>query len=103
MISSENGDNGMFMKLFYYIQGNNNRGVSIEMTKPVSMKWTPQDPNMDSYEKEMCFYLDEAHQSNPPTPLDTEVYLVNRPPMNVYTRIVSGKNPDSCFQRRQRL
>ena len=60
------------------------------MTKPVSMKWTPMDANMNSYEKEMCFYLDQTVQVNPPGPSDPEVYLVKRPAMNVYTRIVPG-------------
>ena len=54
------------------------------------MKWTPMDANMNSYEKEMCFYLDQTVQVNPPGPLDPEVYLVKRPAMNVYTRIVPG-------------
>ena len=90
LISATSSDSGMFMKLFYYIQGNNDRGSTIEMTKPVSMKWTPMDANIDSYEKEMCFYLDHSYQSNPPEPTDSEVYLVQRPAMNVYTRIVPG-------------
>merc|ERR1711974_369864 len=64
--------------------------VKIEMTRPVSTKWTPMNEAMKTYEKEMCFYLNEAHQGNPPVPTDPDVYLVQRPAMNVYTRTKPG-------------
>ena len=84
VISNGNGDNGMFMMLFRYITGANAGNKKIEMTIPVSTKWTRLSEN--SVEKEMCFYLDEAHQSNPPQPTNSDVYIVNRPAMTVYTR-----------------
>ena len=79
------------------------------MTKPVSMKWTPMDANMDSYEKEMCFYLDHSVQLNeffeqvdPPAPSDPDVYLFRRPAMNVYTRIVPGYMNDGDWKSESR-
>lgn len=74
----------MFMKLFRYISGANEGNKEIKMTVPVSTKWTIINDN--SYEKEMCFYLDEKHQSNPPNPTDSEVYIINRPQMTIFTR-----------------
>ena len=59
------------------------------MTFPVSVKLRKlNDANADRemFEQEMCFYLDEAHQINPPESTNPAVYLVNRPAMNVYTR-----------------
>ena len=73
----------MFMKLFGYISGANVGENEIKMTVPVSMKMRG---NKNSFEKEMCFYLDNEHQSNPPQPTNRDVYIVNRPAMNVYTR-----------------
>ena len=74
----------MFMSLFRYISGANANSEKITMTVPVSTKMTKIDEN--SYEKEMCFYLDEEHQSSPPSPTDPDVYIVNRPAMTIYTR-----------------
>ncbi len=59
-------------------------GESIKMTVPVSTMRTPKQANIE--EREMCFYLPEAHQANPPQPTEPEVYLVNRPEITVYTR-----------------
>ena len=70
--------------LFRYISGENDANTKINMTIPVSSKWKKLQNN--SFEKEMCFYLDETYQSNPPQPTNSEVYIVNRPAMTVYTR-----------------
>ena len=80
---------GMFMKLFRYISGSNVGGNKIKMTVPVSMRM--KKLNGDSFEKEMCFYLDSANQANPPQPTNADVYIVNRPAMTIYTRLVKNK------------
>ena len=72
------------MKLFRYISGANAGANEIAMTIPVSTKW--RSTGEDSVEREMCFYLAEANQDDPPSPTDPEVYIVTRPAMNVYTR-----------------
>ena len=72
-------------------KGANDADDKIMMTFPVSVKLHKlDDGNVDRemFEQEMCFYLDEAHQINPPESTNPEVYLVNRPAMNVYTRLV---------------
>ena len=84
-IDSNNSDRGMFMKLFRYISGANVGENKIKMTTPVSMK---MKGNKNSFEKEMCFYLDSTHQANPPQPTNSDVYIVNRPAMSIYTRFV---------------
>ena len=103
VISPAQGDNGMFMKLFRYIQGNNADEVKIEMTKPVSTKWTPMNEAMKTIEKEMCFYLNEEFQVNPPQPTDPDVYLVQRPAMTVYTRVQGGWMDDKDWKKESRV
>ena len=73
------------MKLFRYISGANVGENKIKMTTPVSMK---MKGNKNSFEKEMCFYLDSTHQASPPQPTSSDVYIVNRPAMSIYTRFV---------------
>ena len=77
-------NNRMFMTLFGYITGANVGNKKIAMTSPVSTKWTKQSDG--SYQKEMCFYLTEEYQANPPQPTNSRVYIVNRPAMTVFTR-----------------
>ena len=102
-ISPANGDDGMFMKLFRYIQGRNVDKVKIEMTRPVSTKWTPMNEAMQTIEKEMCFYLNEEHQANPPQPTDPDVYLVLRPALTVYTRVEGGWMDDTDWKKEARI
>merc|ERR1712238_460146 len=54
-----------------------------DMTTPVSTKWQE-----DGFHEE-CFYLNQEHQANPPKPNSPNVYIVIRPAMTVFTRIVS--------------
>jgi len=60
----------------------------IMMTFPVSVRLQKLDET--NLEQEMCFYLDEAHQTTPPEPTNPAVYLVIRPVMNIYTRQIGG-------------
>ena len=83
-ITATDSDSGMFMTLFRYITGANEGEKKISMTSPVSMKMTKHTD--ESFTKEMCFYLDSTYQSNPPQPKNTEVYLLERPAMTIYTR-----------------
>merc|ERR1712062_306235 len=85
--SDTGNDNGMFMKLFDYISGSNSENENIDMTTPVSTKW--HQINENTVEHEECFYLNKEHQSNPPEPSAPDVYIVSRPAMTIYTRILT--------------
>merc|ERR1712153_146693 len=76
-------DSGMFQKLYQYISGSNSENENIDMTTPVSTKWHKGELH------EECFYLNNEHQANPPKPNSPDVYIVTRPAMIVYTRIVT--------------
>merc|ERR1711936_212583 len=92
IIDVTDNDNGMFQKLFNYITGSNSENINIDMTTPVSTKWqNGQITDGSSIEHEMCFYLNKAHQNNPPKPTSSDVYIVTRPAMTIYTRKISHR------------
>ena len=76
----------MFQKLFAYISGSNSNNENIDMTTPVSTKWHQIDENTGNWDEE-CFFLNREHQSNPPEPTASDVYIVSRPAMTIYTRL----------------
>merc|ERR1712002_126018 len=81
-IDDDDGEDGMFWKLFRYIQGNNNRNQNIDMTIPVTREYTVNGPRK-TYD--MCFFLGDEHQDNPATPNDAQVVVRDRPLINIYT------------------
>merc|ERR1711872_457480 len=87
-VNDATNGNRMFMTLFGYISGANDGNKEIAMTVPVSTKWTKQSDG--SHQKEMCFYLTEEYQANPPQPTNSRVYIVNRPAMTVFS-LKNGK------------
>jgi len=95
----EDNSNGNFMSLFRYIQGSNAADQTIDMTIPVSVKKTPAANGEDS-DMSMCFFLGEAHQSNPPQPKDLPgVFMSNRPDMTVYVSEFGWWPSDAEWQR----
>ena len=74
----------IFTKIFNYISGSNVGENDMKMTMPVNIKI--KKLNADSFEEEVCLYLDNVHQANPPQPTNSDVHIVNRPAMNIYTR-----------------
>merc|ERR1712079_136507 len=95
-VNDATNGNRMFMTLFGYISGANEGNKEIAMTVPVSTKWTKQSDG--SFVKEMCFYLSEKYQANPPQPTNSRVYIVNRPAMTVFTRRVGGYMNDNDWK-----
>ncbi|XP_066947504.1 heme-binding protein 2-like [Macrobrachium rosenbergii] len=78
----------MFWRLYKYFSGLNEEGTFIYMTVPVTTEYRVLDTTMNQYT--MCFYLDEKHQSSPPTPQDSEVFVENRGELVILTRTVGG-------------
>ncbi|GFS18501.1 heme-binding protein 2-like [Elysia marginata] len=79
--SSDSATNGMFMKLFRYIGGANDREEKIAMTVPVATKVQALSGNQ--YRYTMMFYVPG---SNPPTPNDNDLEIITIPARDVYVK-----------------
>merc|ERR1711953_265660 len=99
--SESEADQGqMFWRLFGYIQGENEENKKIKMTVPV--KTLVKAENSDT-KLEMCFFIGEEHQSNPPTPTNQKV-SIKQFGGKLYTRTLSGyMNTDTWRQEAQQL
>jgi len=76
-----------FMRLFRYIEGENERKMKINMTVPVLME---KEHGLISTKENMSFFIPFVHQANPPRPTSSDVYLKNVPSFCVYVRTFSG-------------
>eukprot|EP00091_Calanus_sinicus_P016219 TRINITY_DN3549_c0_g1_i7.p1 TRINITY_DN3549_c0_g1~~TRINITY_DN3549_c0_g1_i7.p1 ORF type:complete len:203 (-),score=62.46 TRINITY_DN3549_c0_g1_i7:37-645(-) len=74
---------GGFNSLFGYISGTNSRNQKIDMTVPVMMTQSEKG-------SEMCFYITEEFQSNPPQPTGDGVYISNKKSMSVFAMTMGG-------------
>lgn len=81
-----------FMKLFSYIQGENEQATKIAMTSPVLNKvmanedWTDFNRNFT-----IAFYVSsEFMEDGPPRPTNPDVRVMRVPAMEVYARTFSG-------------
>ena len=66
----------------------NQQQEEVEMTSPVLSTIQLLDNNMMT--KEMCFYLEEKHQANPPTPVDEAVKIEQNKEFTVYVHTFGG-------------
>ena len=72
-----------FHRLFDYIDGQNEAGIKIDMTAPVSIFIKPgAGPNCES-EFTMGFYIPEIYQTIPIAPTGEGVYIEDRPGFKV--------------------
>ncbi|KAL3853410.1 hypothetical protein ACJMK2_016950 [Sinanodonta woodiana] len=82
-----------FMRLFKYIQGNNEKGIKIDMTVPVTTKLIPGQGPACERNFTMAFYVDKD-MGLPPRPNDTRVFITRTPDnFTVYVRSFSGFTP----------
>jgi hypothetical protein len=92
-----NYQNNMFMNLFGYISGKNDRNQKIEMTAPVLTRL--QNLNNGLIDRNslcnmtMGFYLPRINQANTPLPSNSQVFLRDEPEMTVAV-IQFGWYPD---------
>merc|ERR1711962_443371 len=94
-------ENNMFMKLFRYISGANMEQEKVDMTIPVLTRMKMLENRMVN--KEMCFYLNKAHQANPPSPTNPEVKIVRNQELTVFVHTFGGyANKDSVNLREGR-
>merc|ERR1711893_328185 len=82
--------NPMFMRLFRYIDGANDREEKVEMTSPVITRIIPgSGPNCKSTYR-MSFYIEWSKQNTAPVPTESGVFLETLPAMNIYTTSFGG-------------
>eukprot|EP00088_Acartia_fossae_P007128 TRINITY_DN13314_c0_g1_i2.p1 TRINITY_DN13314_c0_g1~~TRINITY_DN13314_c0_g1_i2.p1 ORF type:complete len:201 (-),score=36.77 TRINITY_DN13314_c0_g1_i2:115-696(-) len=73
----------IFFQLFDYIDGQNDQGVKIPMTAPVTLRILPgEGPNCEG-NFTMSFFIPMAFQENTPVPNNPDIYIEERPAMNV--------------------
>ncbi|KAI5610941.1 heme-binding protein 2, partial [Silurus asotus] len=79
-----------FRRLFKYIQGNNEKQVTVDMTAPVTSLINPgEQPSCES-SVTVSFYLPEAHQAEPPNPSIPEIFVETRKDFTVFVRTFGG-------------
>ncbi|XP_042892981.1 heme-binding protein 2-like [Penaeus japonicus] len=83
-------DNDLFNKLFNYIDGHNDAAVKIDMTAPVTILTVPCQGLKCATNYTMSFYVPAAHQDNPPTPTNPDVYIEDRPQLHLFSRRFHG-------------
>ncbi|KAK8400204.1 hypothetical protein O3P69_003123 [Scylla paramamosain] len=89
-ISHNQASNDMFHDLFNFIDGQNDAGIKVDMTAPVTVLVQPgEGPNCEN-NFTMSFYVPAAHQDAPPKPLNTNVYIEERPELHVFSRRFHG-------------
>ncbi|XP_027221729.1 heme-binding protein 2 [Penaeus vannamei] len=83
-------DSGLFNRLFNYIDGQNEAGIKVDMTAPVTTLFVPCQDLRCATNYTMSFYVPAAHQDSPPTPTSADVYIEDRPQLHVFSRRFHG-------------
>ncbi|XP_069497209.1 heme-binding protein 2-like [Ambystoma mexicanum] len=74
-----------FFRLFYYIQGKNEKETKIDMTVPVTTVVKSGCPDLH-----VSFFVPPVHQENPPKPTDPDVFIEERKGAAIFVRSFSG-------------
>ena len=88
------------MRLFQYIQGNNEEGMKIKMTVPVTMLMRPgKEPGSVSPKtRTMSFFIPFKHQEDAPAPSASDVQLSIDEPFCAYVKVYGGWSSVSKVQ-----
>ncbi len=79
-----------FKRLFNYIDEGNFLGVKIPMTSPVRVRMEPSCGAFCKQNFTVSFFLPKEYQSNPPPPLDRNVFIEKDPPATYYVKSSGG-------------
>lgn len=79
-----------FMRLFHYIQGENESSQKIDMTAPVITKIQPGQGPVCAQNFTMSFYVPGAWQGKAPKPSSSDVFSQTLPAMTVYVKSFGG-------------
>ncbi|XP_028653062.1 heme-binding protein 2 [Erpetoichthys calabaricus] len=79
-----------FMRLFNYIQGNNDKKMKVEMTAPVTCLVQAGEGPFCKSSFTISFYVPEEHQCDPPKPTEADVFIEDRKDMTVFVRTFGG-------------
>lgn len=85
-------DKKAFMRLFKYIQGNNEEGMKIKMTVPVTMLMRPgkKSGSVSPEKRTMSFFIPFKHQEDAPAPSASDVQLSIAEPFCAYVKVYGG-------------
>ncbi|XP_068933369.1 heme-binding protein 2 isoform X3 [Petaurus breviceps papuanus] len=75
-----------FTKLHNYIQGKNEKEVKIKMTTPVTSYVEPGSGPFCQSTITISLYIPAEHQSDPPKPSESDVFIEDRAAMTVFVR-----------------
>ncbi|XP_078503181.1 heme-binding protein 2 [Lissotriton helveticus] len=79
-----------FMRLFGYIQGNNEKKAKIEMTAPVTCFVNPGAGPACESSITVSFFIPPEFQNDPPKPTESNVFIENRSALTVCVRSFGG-------------
>ncbi|XP_047220424.1 uncharacterized protein soul5l [Girardinichthys multiradiatus] len=79
-----------FRRLFQYINGANEEGVTMEMTAPVLVKVPEETKLWEPAVYTLSFLLPAANQDKPPAPTNDKLYFTEMPEIDMYVRSYGG-------------
>ncbi|KAJ7341189.1 hypothetical protein JRQ81_005014 [Phrynocephalus forsythii] len=89
-----------FMKLMRYICKENTLDRHLGMTVPVINEIHLNKEGTEFLQEVLtAYYLPEEFQPNPPLPLDTDIQIVERAPLQVITRVFYGTTTEETILR----
>lgn len=79
-----------FSRLHGYLQGRNEKEMKIKMTAPVTSYVEPGSGPFSQSTITISLYIPSEQQSDPPRPLESDVFIEDRAEMTVFARSFDG-------------